>query len=97
MGCGHGGEEKEREAERENQYIHSISQCTHFLTVWPYLITDIKASVHTLKGLYIFQSIFRRQTNVDVVLENDLTFFFTYCTHGSIGNVVTAPAQAGDK
>lgn len=97
VGCGRGGQEKGREAERENQYIHSIPQCTHFLTVWPYLITDIKARAHTPKGLYIFQSIFRRQTNVDVVLENELTFSLTYCTHGSIGNVATAPAQAGDK
>lgn len=43
-GCGGGGgEEKGREAETGNQYIHSITQCTHFLAVWPYLITDIKA------------------------------------------------------
>lgn len=97
VGCGRGGQEKGREAERENQYIHSIPQCTHFLTVWPYLNTDIKARAHTPKGLYIFQSIFRRQTNVDVVLENELTFSLTYCTHSSIGNVATAPAQAGDK
>lgn len=53
-------EEKEREAVTENQYIHSITQCTHFLTVWPYLITDIKARARTPKGLYIFQSSFRR-------------------------------------
>lgn len=88
VGCGRGGQEKGREAERENQYIHSIPQCTHFLTVWPYLITDIKARAHTQT---------HRQTNVDVVLENELTFSLTYCAHGSIGNVATAPAQAGDK
>lgn len=33
-GCGGEGEEKEREAETENQYVHSITQCTHFLAVW---------------------------------------------------------------
>lgn len=57
MGDG-GGDEEEREAETENQYTHSITQCTHFRAVWPYLITDIKARAHTLTGLYIFH--FRR-------------------------------------
>lgn len=50
-------ERKERETETENQYIHRITQCTHFLAVWPYLITDIEARARTMKALYIFPSV----------------------------------------
>ena len=47
-GCGGGGgEEEEREVETENQYIQSITQSTHFLAVWPCLITDRQKSEGT--------------------------------------------------
>lgn len=70
-----------RETERvgtENQYIHIIPQCAHFLAVRPYLITEIKARARTLRGLYVFQSDFRSKTIISLVLQNELTLFFTY-------------------